>query len=44
MYNKPNIETNELTYQKWKAGDTMPDGYFLIRLLNWLDILIFKML
>lgn len=26
------------TYQKWETGETTPDGKFLLRLLNWLDI------
>ena len=26
------------TYQKWEKGDTIPDGYNLIRLMNYLDI------
>ena len=26
------------TYQKWESGDTTPDGHYLLRLLNWLDI------
>jgi DNA-binding XRE family transcriptional regulator len=26
------------TYQKWENGETTPDGHFLLRLLNWLDI------
>lgn len=32
------VETTVRTYQKWEAGETTPDGHFLIRLLNWLDI------
>lgn len=32
------VGTSVRTYQKWEAGNTIPDGYFLIRLLNWLDI------
>lgn len=32
------VETTVRTYQKWESGDTTPDGHFLIRLLNWLDI------
>ena len=32
------VETNVRTYQKWEHGETTPDGHFLIRLLNWLDI------
>jgi DNA-binding transcriptional regulator YiaG len=26
------------TYQKWESGETMPDGYHLLRILNWLDL------
>lgn len=26
------------TYQKWEKGDTVPDGYNLIRLMNYLNI------
>ncbi len=26
------------TYQKWEAGETTPNGHYLIRLLNWIDI------
>lgn len=26
------------TYQKWENGETTPDGYYLLRLMNWLDI------
>ena len=26
------------TYQKWESGETTPDGYYLLRLMNWLDI------
>ena len=32
------IQTNVRTYQKWENGETTPDGYYLLRLLNWLDI------
>lgn len=32
------IDTSVRTYQKWEAGETTPDGHFLLRLLNWLDI------
>ena len=32
------VGTSIRTYQKWESGKTTPDGYFLIRLLNWLDI------
>lgn len=26
------------TYQKWEGGETKPDGHYLLRLMNWLDI------
>lgn len=26
------------TYQKWENGETTPDGHYLLRILNWLDI------
>lgn len=32
------VETSVRTYQKWESGDSTPDGYFLIRLMNFLDI------
>lgn len=32
------VGTSIRTYQKWESGKTTPDGYYLIRLLNWLDI------
>jgi len=32
------VETTVRTYQKWESGETTPDGHFLIRLMNWLDI------
>ncbi|MCI9127625.1 MAG: helix-turn-helix transcriptional regulator [Eubacterium sp.] len=32
------IGTTVRTYQKWESGETTPDGRFLLRLLNWLDI------
>lgn len=32
------IGTNVRTYQKWEKGETTPDGHYLLRLLNWLDI------
>ena len=32
------IQTNVRTYQKWESGETTPDGYYLLRILNWLDI------
>ena len=32
------IGTSVRTYQKWESGETIPDGHYLIRLMNWLDI------
>ena len=32
------VEANIRTYQKWENGETKPDGYYLLRILNWLDI------
>ena len=32
------VQANVRTYQKWENGETKPDGYYLLRLLNWLDI------
>ncbi len=32
------IDTSVRTYQKWEAGETTPDGHYLIRLLNYFDI------
>ena len=32
------VEANVRTYQKWENGESNPDGHYLIRLLNWLDI------
>ena len=29
---------NVRTYQKWESGETTPDGYYLLKILNWLDI------
>lgn len=26
------------TYQKWESGETTPDGHYLLRILNWLDL------
>lgn len=26
------------TYQKWENGETTPDGHYLLRLMNWLQI------
>lgn len=32
------VGTRVRTYQKWEYGQTSPNGYFLLRLMNWLDI------
>lgn len=32
------IGANLRTYQKWESGETEPAGYYLLRLMNWLDI------
>jgi len=32
------VEANVRTYQKWENGETKPDGFYLLRLMNWLDI------
>lgn len=32
------VGVNLRTYQKWEYGTTQPDGYYLLRLMNWLDI------
>lgn len=32
------VGANVRTYQKWENGETQPDGYYLLRLINWLDI------
>ena len=32
------VQANLRTYQKWESGETVPDGFFLLRILNWLDI------
>lgn len=32
------VGANLRTYQKWESGETIPDGHYLLRLLNWLDI------
>ena len=32
------VGVNVRTYQKWEYGETQPDGYYLLRLMNWLDI------
>lgn len=26
------------TYQKWESGEMTPDGHYLLRILNWLDL------
>ncbi len=32
------VQANIRTYQKWESGETKPDGYYLLRILNWLDV------
>lgn len=32
------VGTNLRTYQKLEYGETQPNCYFLLRLMNWLDI------
>ncbi len=32
------IGTTVRTYQKWESGETTPDGHYLLRLMNWLDM------
>ena len=32
------IDTTVRTYQKWESGETTPNGHYLMRLMNWLDI------
>ena len=32
------VGSNTRTYQKWENGETVPDGYYLLRILNWLNI------
>lgn len=32
------IGASSRTYQKWERGETTPDGHFLLRLMNILDI------
>jgi len=32
------IDVQLRTYQKWEKGDTIPDGYNMIRLMNYLNI------
>jgi hypothetical protein len=32
------VQANIRTYQKWENGETTPDGFYLLRLMNWLDI------
>lgn len=32
------IGTTVRTYQKWESGETTPDGHYLLRLMNWLDL------
>ena len=32
------VQANLRTYQKWENGESVPDGFFLLRIINWLDI------
>ena len=32
------IGVADRTYQKWESGETIPDGFHLIRIMNWLEI------
>ena len=32
------VGANVRTYQKWESGETQPDSYYLLRLVNWLNI------
>ena len=32
------IGANVRTYQKWENGETIPDGYNLLKLMNWLNL------
>jgi DNA-binding transcriptional regulator YiaG len=32
------IAASVCTHQKWESGETKPDGHYLSRLMNWLDI------
>jgi len=32
------VDATVRTYQKWENGETTPDGHYLLRLMNWLDI------
>ena len=32
------VGANLRTYQKWENGETTPDGHYLLRLMNWLDV------
>ena len=32
------IEVSRQSVAKWESGETTPDGHYLLRLMNWLDI------
>lgn len=32
------LEISVRTYQKWESGETIPDGYSLLKLMNWLNL------
>lgn len=32
------VDANVRTYQKWESGESTPDGHYLLRIMNWLDI------
>lgn len=32
------VGANLRTYQKWESGESVPDGHYLLRIINWLQI------
>ena len=32
------IGANARTYQKWENNESTPDGHYLLRIMNWLQI------
>lgn len=32
------VGANVRTYQNWERGDAVPDGHYLLRIINWLEI------
>ena len=32
------LSYSEKTIAKWESGESVPDGHFLLRLMNWLQI------